>query len=178
MRILVRFDEISPNGNYYEVQDLEVLASQQDFIVKGPLAAQCTLKRKGGNKVEMQGHLSACLSLTCDRCLISYDIDVNTELQLFFETESSESRLLQELECNVSDLDCIILDEPVVDLDDVLRQQLYLALPLKSLCSQQCKGICSRCGVNLNLAGCRCADERQDSPFAILAHLKNKSTNK
>jgi uncharacterized protein len=89
----------------------------------------------------------------------------------------SDSLQVKELECNIQDPDSIILDEPVVDFDDVLRQQLYLLLPMKRLCSEQCKGLCSRCGVNLNLAECRCANERQDLPFAVLAQLKNKSTN-
>lgn len=176
--MLVRFDQVSPYGNHYEVRGIEGLAAQQDFIVKGPLAAQCTLKRKGNDKVEMQGHLKACLSLTCDRCLASYDIDVDTELRVLFETVSSDSRQLPEVECTISDLDSIVLDEPVVDLDDVLRQQLYLALPMKSLCSEQCKGICSGCGVNLNLAECGCENKSGNSPFAVLARLKKKSTEK
>lgn len=174
--MLVRFDQISPYGNHYEVRSIEGLASQQDFIVKGPLAAQCSLRRKGSDKVEMQGHLKVCLTLTCDRCLAAYDIDVDTELQVLFETASSDSMPLQEVECTVSDLDSIVLDEPVIDLDDVLRQQLYLALPMKSLCSEQCKGICSGCGVNLNLAVCGCENTNGNSPFAVLARLKKKST--
>lgn len=170
----VRFSEISPYGNCYEVRDVEGLASQLDFLVKGNLMAQCTLKHKGESRVEMQGHLKACLALTCDRCLVLYDVDVDTELHILFETVSNDLGLLKELECNIQELDSVILEEPVVDIDDILRQQLYLALPLKSLCSEQCKGICMQCGVNLNAAECRCANERQDLPFAVLAQLKKQ----
>jgi uncharacterized protein len=173
--IQVRFSEILPFGNCYEVQELEGLVSQQDFLLKGNLTAHCTLKRKGDAEVEMQGQLKARLSLNCDRCLAPYDFDVDAQLQVLFKTDSFEFKHLKELECNVEDLDTVILDEPVVDLDDVLRQQLYLALPLKSLCSEQCRGICSRCGENLNVAECRCNYERQDLPFAVLAQLKNKN---
>jgi uncharacterized protein len=173
--IQVRFSEISPYGNCYELQDAEGLASQQDFLLQGNLTALCTLKRKGDAEVEMQGHLKANLSLTCDRCLVPYDFDVDTKLQVLFKTVSSEFKHLKELECDVEDLDTVILDEPVIDLNDVLRQQLYLALPLKSLCLEQCRGICARCGENLNFAECRCNHERQDLPFAVLAQLKNKN---
>ncbi len=178
MRTRVRFDEISSSGNDYEIQEVEGIAFQQDFTVKGPLSAQCTLKRKGNDTVEIQGHLKACLSVICDRCLVPYDIDVDTDLQVLLETGLSNFQPLQELECTLTDLDSILLDEPVVDLDDILRQQLYLALPLKSLCSEQCKGICSRCGVNLNLQECKCTNDRQDSPFSVLAQLKLKNTEK
>ena len=170
----IPFNDISPQGNYYEVQEIEGLASQQDFVVKGHLEARCTLKRKGEAKVGMQGCLKANLSLTCDRCLAAYDANVDAEMQMLFETASGDSWQVKELECNFQDLDCITLDEPIIDLDDILRQQLYLSLPLKKLCSEQCKGICSRCGVNLNLAECRCTNEGQDLPFAVLAQLKNK----
>lgn len=174
MRIQVRFSEVSPSGNYYEVQGIEGLASQQDFLVKENLTAYCSLKRKGEAMVEMQGHLKACLSLLCDRCLVAYDVDVDTKFQMLFKTVSSEFKHLEELECHVEDLDIVILDEPVVDLDDVLRQQLYLALPQKSLCSEQCRGMCVQCGVDLNFVECRCGHERQGLPFAVLAQLKNK----
>jgi len=176
--MLIQFNEISPCGNCYEVREVEGLASQHDFMVNGPLDAQCTLKRKGDNKVEVQCRLKASLSLVCDRCLVSYDAAVDTELQIVLETASSDSSYLGELECSCQDLDCVMLDEPVVDLDDILRQQLYLALPLKRICSDQCRGICPQCGVNLNSAGCNCANEKQGLPFAILAKLKNKNTIK
>lgn len=168
----IKFNEISPFGSSYEVQRLESLITQQDFVVKGPFSAQCTLKRKGDSKVEMQGRLKTRLSLICDRCLASYDVDIDTELQILFETESSGSWQVKELECTLSDLDSIVLDEPVIDLDDVLRQQLYLSLPVKSLCSEQCKGICAQCGSNRNLAQCNCANETLSGPFAALVQLK------
>ena len=170
----VRFSEISPGGNSYEVQDIEGLALQQDFLVQGGVVAHCTLKRKGDAEVEMLGNLQAYLSLTCDRCLVAYDVDVNTDLQVHFKAVASECKSLGELECTVEDLDAVILDEPVVDLDDVLRQQLYLALPLKRLCSEQCRGLCPQCGADLNRSGCGCDHRKQDLPFAGLAQLKNK----
>ena len=175
MTLQVQFSEILPCGNFYEVQSIDGLSSQQDFLLKGNLTAHCTLRHRADAEVEMQGQLKATLSLTCDRCLVCYDFDVDTELQVLFKSVSSEYKHLKELECNVEELDSVILDEPVVDLDDVLRQQLYLALPLRNLCSEQCRGICARCGENLNVVECRCNHERQDLPFAVLAQLKNKN---
>lgn len=168
----VRFSEISPVGSRYEIREIEGLSLQQDFVVRGPVEAQCTLKRKGDAKVELYGSLKVSLSLPCDRCLSLYDVEVDADLHVIFETESGGSWQVKELECNIPDLDTVVLDEPVIDLDDVLRQQLYLALPVKSLCSEQCRGICSQCGANLNLAACNCADQGKKSPFSVLAQLK------
>ncbi|MFP7755452.1 YceD family protein [Thermodesulfobacteriota bacterium B35] len=72
------------------------------------------------------------------------------------------------------DLDTIALREPVIHLDDIFRQQLYLALPVKRLCTVDCRGICPCCGVDLNIATCRCSRVPVSSPFAALAALKKK----
>lgn len=174
----VRFSEISPSGNRYKIPGLRGPVPPEDFTVCGPFEAVCTLKRQGESKVEMQGHLQTQLAVRCDRCLATYAIAVDTELHLLFELASNEAWQLKEVECTRSDLDSIILDEPVVDLDDVLRQQLYLALPMKNLCSEQCKGICLQCGANRNLEHCPCGERKPGSPFAVLAKLKEKGGKK
>jgi uncharacterized protein len=170
--MLIRFNEVSVLGSRYEIREVDGLNTSQDFVVKGPVDARCTLKRKGDHKVEVQGHVQATLTLTCDRCLSAYDWEIDTELQILFEVESEASWHLKDLEYNIPDLDTVSLDEPLIDLDDVLRQQLYLELPVKNLCTEHCKGICSRCGANLNHAECGCANENKESPFAVLAQLK------
>jgi uncharacterized protein len=168
----VRFDEISPHGGVYEMRGSEGLDSQDDFVVKGSVYAHCVMHRKGDAQVALTGRVTADLLLVCDRCLGSFDFTVNNEFQLLFEVESAESRRIKALDARIDDLDSEVLDEPVIDLDDVVRQQVYLALPMKNLCSETCRGVCARCGTNLNLAACGCAEEGKGSPFAVLARLK------
>jgi len=170
MRVL--FDEISPQGNRYKISEVDNLVGHPDFAVKGPLIAQCALHRKGAAKVALTGRLQVVLSLVCHRCLELYDVETDSEFQVSFELESDESWRIKDLEARIADLDCEALVEPVIDLDDVVRQQVYLALPVKHLCSKTCKGICSQCGANLNLADCGCATDGKVSPFAALARLK------
>ena len=59
-----------------------------------------------------------------------------------------------------------------VDLDDLLRQQLYLSLPVKNLCAEECRGLCPGCGANLNQADCTCGAGEDRSPFAVLRQLQ------
>lgn len=170
--MLVRLSEISPVGSHFEIHMVEGLDALPDMVVQHPIKAQCTLKRKGEGKAELQGRLAATLQLDCDRCLSKYVLKVDTVLQVLFEVEADTSWRVKDLEYRIPDLDTVILEEPVIDLDDIIRQQLLLALPMKKLCSEQCKGMCLRCGANLNQNACRCDGEPQDSPFAILAQLK------
>lgn len=144
-----------------------------DFILEqGTFEARCTLTRKGESKVALQGTLRATVTLVCDRCLTSYQMPLQTVMHLLFEVASQEHWQVKELDCQAADLDTIQLIEPVVDLNDAVRQQLILALPIKNLCSETCRGICPQCGVNYNLNACECGAEVASSPFAVLAQLK------
>ena len=90
------------------------------------------------------------------------------------EVPSEEKWHIKDLECSGDDLDTILLREPVVDFWDILRQQLYLSLPEKLICSTDCKGLCPECGVDLNSGSCSCVREEKESPFSVLAKLKKK----
>lgn len=168
----VHFSEISPHGSRFELRGIEGLEKQQDFRLSGPVVAVCILKRKDEDKVEMRGNLRTSLVLVCDRCLGEYDLAVDTTMQVLLETRPDESLYLQELECGSGDLDSVLLDEPVVDLDDLLRQQLYLSLPVKNLCTEQCRGLCPGCGADLNQTACSCGADENRSPFAVLRQLQ------
>lgn len=170
--MLVRFNEISPQGSQFALQEIRHLAEQQDFVVNGPVRAECTLERKGENKVAMQGTVEVEILLSCDRCLRLFPFRVKAEFQQLFAVESEEAWRVKDMESSPSDLETEILEEPVIDLDDILRQQVYLALPVKTLCLDACAGLCPQCGVNLNETACECAKVGKDSPFAVLAQLK------
>lgn len=172
--MLVRLSEISPVGSHFEVNTIEDLSTLPDLVVRSPIQAQCTLKRKGEGKAELQGRLTATVQLDCDRCLSQYELEVDTVLQAIFEVEADTSWRIKDLDYKIPDLDTIVLEEPVIDLGDVIRQHLLLALPMKKLCSEQCKGMCLKCGANLNQQSCGCDNKPQDSPFAILAQLKKQ----
>lgn len=165
---LIRFNEIAPHGSFFEIREIDGLDTQEDFVLQGPVEAHCALKRKGDLKVDLQGRMRATLSLICDRCLAAYDSEIDTTFQVLFEVESEGAWHVKDVESSMQDLDTVLLAEPVIDLDDVLRQQLYLTLPMKQLCSEQCLGMCSRCGTNLNRAACGCAADNKASPFAVL----------
>ena len=68
-------------------------------------------------------------------------------------------------------MDVVYLAEPVVDVGDILYQQVVLALPQKAVCNSDCKGLCSKCGVDLNLEECQCHRDTDGSPFSVLAKL-------
>src|SRR5438132_12535923 len=61
-----------------------------------------------------------------------------------------------------------------LELEDVLREQILLALPLRTLCSEQCKGLCPHCGKNLNVEQCSCAEPLEDPRWAALKDIRKR----
>ncbi len=171
----VRFDEIPPQGLRLELE----IAERQlglDQRQLAPLVARLVLTRQGAARVLMQGHLSASVELTCDRCLAEYAQPVEEELLLLLEWQGNGSGGEAEWDRAAPEEapETIQLDAPAVDVDEVLRQQVCLSLPLKHLCREDCPGLCPGCGALRGSSECRCAEQRGASPFAQLDRRKRR----
>lgn len=109
----------------------------------------------------LNARLSTVLSLTCDRCAKPFQKEKTVEYEtlLAFELANGESD------------DIVLLDrDGELDLDGLMREVFLLEMDTKNLCSQDCKGLCPGCGVDLNLEPCRCKKEI-DPRLAKLAQL-------
>jgi len=144
------------------------------FSERGAVKFSCSLQKKKENRVVLQGEVKATLQLRCDRCASIYPYSVQSCLQLIFEVQPQEHWQLKEIDRVVADLDVVELAEPVIDLEEIAWQQLYIALPVKQICTEHCKGICPECGMNLNEKTCSCTGVGKHNPFAVLAALKKK----
>lgn len=106
---------------------------------------------------------STVLKSVCDRCLKPFDQP---------KTVRYECMLAEELEDEDSD-DILLLEDGAVDLGDLARTVFILEMDTKTLCSEDCKGICPGCGVDLNQGTCTCKKE-VDPRLAVLAKLLDK----
>jgi uncharacterized protein len=123
--------------------------------------------------LRIQGTLQALLRLSCHRCLESYSrlLDLSVDVFLVKEKQAAGSSE-EEVELEADDLEYEFFDGEVVEIDLLVAEQIFLALPFKALCSEDCKGICPRCGANLNREACRCPKDQEGSPFAALRAIK------
>lgn len=169
----VRFDEISSEGRRLTLTD-EAWFPDQELERHGKVAASVYLRREG-KRVFAEGTLSATVFLVCDRCLESYPRPLGDDFQVEFElaADATSMPLTGEHEVETEEMDTVYLDEPAIDIYEMLRQQVFLALPDKLLCRQECQGLCSSCGADLNKGSCRCGAKGKESPFSVLAGLKN-----
>lgn len=167
----VQFAEIPPEGLQLSIRD-ESWFPDDEVNHAGPVVAELFLERLGEQRVLLSGSVTTVLTPTCDRCLASYQEDFAGRFRVDLEVAGQLS-LAAEHGCSREEMDTIFLEEPVIDLHQMLAQQVLLALPVKKLCRQDCRGLCPRCGIDLNTDICACGDDHGSSPFGVLAGLKH-----
>lgn len=147
-------------------------ASPADFRIVEPahLVADAT---KDGRKVRLVGRLTGALECECSRCLEPYRVPVGVDLDLLFlpQPEATGTGTGDE-EVAENDLGVSYYKNDVLDLMEMMREQFYLALPMKPLCREDCQGLCPVCGTNRNRETCACQPTWVDPRLAVLEKLK------
>ncbi|HKU76478.1 MAG TPA: YceD family protein [Pyrinomonadaceae bacterium] len=126
--------------------------------------------RLAGNEVFVNGHVETRAQVECDRCLQPVEIPVNADFALEYitgsEYESSGVAELTEEEMSVA-----VFDGKALDVDEIVKEQILLAVPTRMLCREDCKGICPECGTDRNTGDCNCATNDTDPRWAALKKL-------
>ena len=167
----VGFAEIPGEGLTLEIHD-QAWFPDHDIIRTGPVRARVHLLKKGEDRVLLSGEMTIPLALDCDRCLQEFSKTITHSYRVDLELVDRDTMEPVEHGCSVAEMDMLYLQEPEIDLFQVLAQQVFLLMPAKKICSEECKGLCPRCGVNLNEKTCHCQADVKSSPFAVLAGLK------
>lgn len=159
-----------------ELADLE---QAQGVAFMAPLAVEVALHRVGGEQVEMRGRLDTRLRLTCRRCLEPFEKAVSAAIHLVYEPEPEASTRWgrsASLELSADDLGLMFFAGDAIDTTEAVREAALATLPMQPLCRPDCKGLCARCGTNLNEAACACSRREMDPRLAVLAKLKTPAS--
>ena len=148
----------------------EIDLDGEDVTLTGKTEFSGETQRIDG-KAHVRGTINADVSLDCTRCLepIAKHIDVSFD-DVF--VDSSEEPDADEIEIGAEELDEALVPDGQIDMAEVVREQILLALPIQVLCREDCKGLCPQCGANRNLIDCKCADDEIDPRWAALKSLK------
>jgi len=124
-----------------------------------------------GKEVELSGELTAIIEIPCGRCLQLVRLPIHSEFaERFVPTVSWRAEEQHEL--HEGDLNLAVFDGEAIDLDDVVREEILLALPGHVLCHEDCKGLCSICGIDGNVSSCQCESKVIDSRWNKLKELR------
>ena len=153
----------------YEPSAFEGRANQ--FRVVAPVNLQATV-HKDKDRFRLVGTVSTVLELTCSRCLESFQLPVEASFDVRYLPQSENTGDAREVE--EDDLSDAFYRDEQIDLGQLMEEQFYLALPMKPLCRDDCKGLCPNCGTNWNFEQCDCQVRWEDPRLAGLKALMNR----
>src|SRR5215471_7539052 len=178
---------------FISVQDLQLqeIPFQEEFSVGalelGPELRQATAARVSGRAalveetegavripdIRVVGKVVTRLEIRCARCLEPVLRDVDSSFDLLYRPQGSEKRP-EEAAISQAETEIGFYQGNGLLLEDVIKEQLLLAVPLRTVCDEACKGLCPQCGRNRNLEPCSCSNQAQDPRWAALEEIKNK----
>jgi uncharacterized protein len=186
----------APQDVHRQIPPEEFADLKEEFRVVGPTDVVGTVRRDKGTTVILDVRVSSVMEMTCSRCVEPFTVPVYANVRTRFvppaefakvtaETAASDGKLTADEEADeMSEGDSDDAEEVVgiaeyrddkIDLTEVVREQLYLALPMKPLCREDCKGLCPVCGVNRNRETCTCQETWVDPRMAALKQFKTRN---
>lgn len=171
MRLL--FDEISAKTRRYTIVDSQWFPNTETSSVTAATAT-ISVSRQDKETIVLKGEIDGRYCIVCDRCGEVYEEQLQSGFSYLATTRQEDACGLVDQECSDEDALVLYLTEPFIEVDEILREQALLAVPVKNVCSKDCKGICAGCGAVLNREACQCNPSDGTSPFAVLKKLKNQ----
>jgi len=158
----------SKGGNWFH-QSLP-MGDDSGFCVRN-IDAQCFAEKILKN-VSIKGRIETGIELECCRCLEKFDLPV--EIEFKYVLMPADDLKKDDLELTYKDLEYGYYEGDIIDLGQIVVEQILLQVPVKPLCNAFCKGLCSVCGINLNIEKCNHETQQISSSFAALKNFKTK----
>lgn len=133
-------------------------------------------KRHTIKDIRIAGDFSTALELTCARCLEPVVEKVARDFDLLYRPLGVDGGR-EELSITAAEAEVSYYQGDGLLLEDVIREQVLLAVPVKVICREDCKGLCAHCGKNLNLEQCSCTEVAEDPRWSALKDLRSKLQN-
>ena len=152
----------------YEIDQLTF--DEHELQLIEPVSVEGRLRRKS-EEVELRGKLRAKIAVPCGRCLKSVELPIDVEFAERF-TPAVSWKDQEQHELSENDLNLAVFDGEAIELDDLVREEIVLALPGHVLCDEACKGLCPICGAGLNAGDCDCKSKQIDSRWEKLKDLR------
>lgn len=178
----IRVDEIPDAGRFLhfhwgDEQLRQHLLPDDPFDVRlaRPLNVHLEVYRRPDH-IRIEGRLLGTLGFTCHRCLKGFTESLDEAVNVFLY-EQQKAPEQEETQLARGELSYEFYDGEIIEIDQLVLEQVLLALPVKVLCSEACLGLCLHCGANLNDESCGCRKQVQDSPFSKLDAIRQKLPN-
>jgi uncharacterized protein len=146
-----------------------------DLVFAGPVRGRLQFDN-GGDVVSIHGPIDTALTVPCSRCLSDVGLPIHLDVEEHLPVDdilhpNRQPEDGEEWETVVSSIVYLEQGRPILDLDELLRQLIVAEVPIRTLCREDCLGLCARCGQNRNESECACEDTGANRPLAALGDL-------
>ena len=155
-----------------QVYQPDQFEADEDFRVVAPVSLAFDIF-KDKRQFRLAGTVKTTLELACSRCLEPFTLSVAQTFDLRYQPHVENSGE-GEREIEEDDLTTAFYENDEIDLGQLMREQFYLALPMKPLCGDECQGLCPVCGKNLNRETCDCTRSWDDPRMAALREVRSE----
>ena len=123
--------------------------------------------------IRLRGRFAGNFQVPCARCIEPVEIPLAADIDLIFRPLGADADV-PERSITASETEIGYYQKDSLLLEDVLREQVLLSLPVRTLCKPDCKGLCPRCGANRNLQPCSCDEGPSDPRWEALTDLRSR----
>jgi uncharacterized protein len=171
---------------FFNVRDLEVRKAHFDVAISageidyteglrqtGALEAAGTAELLGSTlgEIRIRGRLKVTMEAECDRCLETARFPIASDFDLFYRPADTGPRG-DEVAISDAESEVGFYEGGGVELKEILREYILLAMPMQRVCRETCLGICPVCGQNRNVRVCECTEEAVDDRWSALKNFK------
>jgi uncharacterized protein len=125
--------------------------------------------------IRVKGRLETRIRQKCGRCLTIFEAPLRSRFTLNYSRQIPQDvhkADTQDIELTADQIGMVYFEGEEIDFTDAIQEQAILAIPFNPICRPQCKGLCRRCGSDLNVEPCDCSEPSSDGPFAVLKDIK------
>jgi DUF177 domain-containing protein len=170
MRIeLARLEEDSATFSHTYVPDELSLDEERSRLREAPYVKGNVMRN--GDRVRLQGQVTAQAEVDCDRCLTPIAVQVSVAFDVTY-VPATDYAAEPAAELQEEDLSLSVFDGEQIDIDDLVREQVLFALPTRALCREDCQGLCPECSVNRKIERCQCVLTEVDPRWSALKDLR------
>ncbi len=168
----IELDRLEEDGGKfsrtYEIGELSLDDNEVRLVEPAEVSGRIG---RDGKEIELRGQLRAKLKTACDRCLEPVELSICPEFRERFVPAVSW-RAEEQHELQEEDLNLAVFDGEAIELDDLVREEILLAVPAHVLCREDCQGLCPVCGIDRNQGSCQCEARETDSRWQGLENLR------
>ena len=152
----------------------EAMPREDDYRLLAPVVLEASATRARA-RVGIAGQAATTLELVCSRCLEGFPVPVTAAFDLAYLPSDAAPAGGGEVEVADEDINTAYYQHGQIDLAELIHEQLYLVLPMKPLCKDDCRGLCPVCGANRNVTACACETTWTNPRLAGLKALLNEN---